>query len=106
MGLLVGTPSRHLESRATPGARMSDICGIIGDLKREDQGVYVFPRLTLLGYDSKEPQVQRLLQLGYKVGDEDSRYEGVEIKGSSPFQLMRTLAKEFNYRPLKPVFAP
>merc|ERR1712168_1363461 len=38
-----------------------------------------------------------------RVGDEDSRYEGVEIKQSSPFKLMRTLAKEYGYRPLKAI---
>jgi len=84
---------------------MSDICGIIGDLKREEQGVYEFPCLTLLGFDTKEPTVRKLCQLGFKVGDEDARYEGVEIQKSSPFQLMRTLAKEFGYKPLKPVIS-
>jgi len=82
---------------------MSEVCGIIADLKREEQGVYTFPCLTLLGYDTREPAIQRLLKLGFKVGDEDARYEGVEVKGSSPFQLMRSLAKEFDYQPLKAV---
>lgn len=63
----------------------------------------MFPCLTLLGYDTKEEPLKRLQQLGYKVGDEDSRYEGVEIKQSSPFKLMRSLAKEYGYRPLKAV---
>ena len=68
-----------------------------------DQGVYVFPCLTLLGYDTKEEPLKKLQQLGFRVGDEDSRYEGVEIKQSSPFKLMRALAKECGYRPLKAV---
>jgi len=80
---------------------MSDICGIIGDIKREEQGVYNFPCFTLMGYGTNEAEVKKLCQLGYKVGDEDSRYEGVEIRRSSPFQMMRTLAKEFGYKPLK-----
>jgi len=85
---------------------MSEVCGIICDLKREDQGVYEFPRLTLLGYTRGEETIARLHKLGYKVGDEDSRQEGVEIEKTSPFQLMRTLAKEFGYRPLKAVITP
>ena len=32
-----------------------------------EQGVYEFPRLTLLGFDTNEPQVRRLSQLGLKV---------------------------------------
>ena len=32
-----------------------------------EQGVYEFPRLTLLGFDTNEPQVKRLTQLGLKV---------------------------------------
>jgi len=80
---------------------MTEICGIIGDLKREDQGVYVFPCLTLMGYDTKEEPLKKLQQLGFKIGDENARYEGVEIKKSSPFKLMRALAKEYGYRPTK-----
>jgi len=82
---------------------MSEVCGIICDMKREEQGVYEFPRLTLLGFDTNEPQVRRLSQLGLKVSDEDSRHEGVEIERSSPFHLSRILAKEFGYRLLKAV---
>merc|ERR1712037_795546 len=84
-------------------AKMSEVCGIICDMKREEQGVYEFPRLTLLGFDTNEPQVRRLTQLGLKVSDEDSRHEGVEIERSSPFHLSRILAKEFGYRLLKAV---
>ena len=32
-----------------------------------EQGVYEFPRLTLLGFDTNEPQVKKLTQLGLKV---------------------------------------
>ena len=32
-----------------------------------EQGVYEFPRLTLLGFDTNEPQIRRLSQLGLKV---------------------------------------
>jgi len=56
-----------------------------------------------MGYDNKEEPIKKLQQLGYRVGDEDSRYEGVEIKQSSPFKLMRTLAKEYGYKPLKAI---
>ena len=36
-------------------------------LPNPEQGVYEFPRLTLLGFDTNEPQVKRLTQLGLKV---------------------------------------
>jgi len=80
---------------------MSEICGIIGDLKREEQGIYVFPCITLLGFQRGETLIKKISQLGFKVEDENTRHEGVEIHRSSPFQLMRTLAKEFGYKPLK-----
>merc|ERR1712055_70482 len=80
--------------------------GIIGDLKREDQGVYTFPCFTLMGYDNNAEILKKIKQLGFKIGDEDSRYEGVEIRNSSPFQLMRVLAKEYGYKHLKPMNAP
>ena len=67
------------------------------------QGVYVFPRLTILGFSTKDPQVQRLHKLGYRLEDANTRNEGIEIKDISPFCLMRTLAEEFGYRILKMV---
>jgi len=85
---------------------MTEICGIIGDLKREDQGVYTFPCFTLMGYDNNAEILKKIKQLGFKIGDEDARYEGVEIRNSSPFQLMRVLAKEYGYKHLKPMNAP
>ena len=63
----------------------------------------MFPCLTLLGYDSKEEPLSKIKQLGFKLGDEDPRYEGVEVKNSSPFKLMRVLAKEYGYRQLKAI---
>ena len=63
----------------------------------------MFPCLTLLGYDNKEEPLRRIKELGFKVGDEDPRYEGVEVKQSSPFKLMRVLAKEYAYKPLKAI---
>jgi len=76
---------------------MADICGIIADIKREEQGVYVFPQLTLMGYDTKSPELAKLKDLGIKIGDENSRYEGVEVARSSPFKLMRTMARTFGF---------
>ena len=61
----------------------------------------MFPCLTLLGYDADEAPVQKLKQIGYNLGDSDTRHEGVEIKGKSPFHLIRTMAKEFGYSPEK-----
>jgi len=81
---------------------MVDVCGIIADLKREEEGVYLFPQLTLLGYDSNAPELAKLKSIGFKIGDENSRYEGVEIRCISPFTLMRALAKEFGFSPKEP----
>ena len=68
-----------------------------------EQGVYVFPRLTILGYDKHEFPVQRLQQLGYELEDANIRNEGIEIKRKSPFCLMRTLAEEFGFKVTKMV---
>jgi len=81
---------------------MSEVCGIIADLKREAQGVYEFRRLTLLGYDTDEPAIKQLVQLGYKISDANPGAEGVEITQSSPFQLMRTMAKELGFKACVP----
>ena len=67
------------------------------------QGVYVFPRLTLLGFNKEDPLVRRLEQLGLRLEDENARYEGLEIRYKSPFCLMRTLAEEFGYKIIKMV---
>ena len=67
------------------------------------QGVYVFPRLTILGYDKHEDQIKRLHQLGYELEDANIRNEGIEIKHKSPFCLMRTLAEEFGFKVTKMV---
>ena len=67
------------------------------------QGVYVFPCLTLLGYDNHEAPIQKLQKLGYKLADSNTRSEGREIKNISPFHLFRVMAKEFNYSPVKVV---
>ena len=68
-----------------------------------EQGVYVFPRLTILGYDKHEAPIQRLQQLGFQLEDANTRNEGIEIKGKSPFCLMRTLAEEFGFKMIKMV---
>ena len=67
------------------------------------QGVYIFPRLTLLGFNKPDPLVRRLEQLGFKLEDENARYEGLEIRSKSPFCLMRSLAEEFGYKIIKMV---
>jgi len=82
---------------------MTDICGVVADIKREAQGVYVFPCLTLLGYDNHEAPIQKLQKLGYRLADSNTRSEGREIKNISPFHLFRVMAKEFNYSPVKVV---
>ncbi|XP_023332455.1 uncharacterized protein LOC111704450 [Eurytemora carolleeae] len=82
---------------------MSDVCGIIADIKREGTGVYEFRKLTLLGFDTADQEIKTLLGLGLKVGDANEKYEGVEIPNISPFKLMRHLAKEFGYKPCVPV---
>merc|ERR1712080_787012 len=79
------------------GNDMADVCGIIADIKREEQGVYVFPQLTLMGYDTNSPELAKLKDLGIKIGDENARYEGVEVARSSPYKLMRTMAKAFGF---------
>ena len=66
----------------------------------------MFPCLTLLGYEADEAPVLKLKQVGYDLGDSNSRHEGVEIKGKSPFHLIRTMAKEFGYSPEKISVAP
>jgi len=81
---------------------MTEVCGIIADIKREEEGMYVFPQLTLLGYDNNDPVLGRLKQLGYKIADENARHEGVEIARSSPFKLIRTMAKEFGFSAKEP----
>jgi len=81
---------------------MSDICGIISDLKREEQGVYVFKKLTLMGFDRGDEELAKLQALGYKISDENARFEGVEISNSSPFKLMRSLGAEFGFKAGKP----
>ena len=67
------------------------------------QGVYIFPRLTLLGFNKQDPLVRRLDQLGLKLEDGNARCEGLEIRFKSPFCLMRTLAEEFGYKIIKMV---
>ena len=39
-----------------------------------EQGVYEFKKLTLLGYNSGEEEIKRLVQLGFKVRKVD-RYK-------------------------------
>ena len=62
-----------------------------------DVGVYVFPCLTLLGFDKQDPVVARLQGLGVRLEDHDRRCEGLEVASSSPFHLIRTLATGLGY---------
>ena len=65
-----------MHRKVLPIAELS--CGLEGSLTRvpgaylvvprpPDQGVYQFPRLTLLGYTRGEETIARLHKLGYKV---------------------------------------
>ena len=47
-----------------------------------DVGVYVFPCLTLLGFDKQDPVVTRLQGLGVRLEDHDRRCEGLEVASS------------------------
>ena len=82
------------------------MCGIITEIRREggcrclvrgqmlvsvscyvmyvvpDVGVYVFPCLTLLGFDKQDPVVARLQGLGVRLEDHDRRCEGLEVASS------------------------
>ena len=67
-------------------------------------GVYVFPRLTLLGFENTDPEFRKLEEVTkYDFDDSDKRNEGVEVKNISPFELIRDLAKHLNYEPVKVV---
>merc|ERR1712154_215761 len=68
---------------------MTDICGIIADIKREGEGEYIIPTSTVFGL--KQEELDLLLKEGLKVRDSDRRIEGVEVHGSSPFKIMRLL---------------
>ena len=61
----------------------------------------MFPCLTLLGYDKNEVLVKKLSSIGFNLEDSNSRNEGLEIKRVSPFYLIRVLAREFSFSPLK-----
>jgi len=74
---------------------MADICGIIADLKREDNGVYVFPRLTLMGLENSE--ISDLKSAGFSLEDANTRYEGVEVSKTSPYKVLRSLARIGSY---------
>ena len=64
-------------------------------------GVYVFPCLTILGYDKDDSLIQKLMKIGFRLSDSNSRCEGLELKNVSPFYLMRLLAREFGFDPVK-----
>jgi len=85
---------------------MADVCGIIADIKREEEGMYVFPQMTLLGYDTNDPVLAKLKQVGFKIADENARHEGVEIARSSPFKLIRAMAKLFGFSAKEPSAVP
>ena len=73
-------------------------------LKYLAPGVYVFPRLTLLGFEKTDPEFRKLEEITkYDFDDSDKRNEGVEVKNISPFELVRDLARHLNYEPVKVV---
>merc|ERR1711892_1556734 len=74
---------------------MSEICGIVGDLKREGEGEYKIPCSTIFGLTKEE--IQQLAGQGLKIGDDDSRIDGVEITGASPFKVMRILCSKYGW---------
>ena len=73
-------------------------------LKYPARGVYVFPRLTLLGFENTDHEFRKLEEVTkYDFDDSDKRNEGVEVKNISPFELIRDLARHLNYEPVKVV---
>jgi hypothetical protein len=44
-----------------------------------------------------DEELGQLGQHGLRIGDEHPRHDGVEIKGSSPFKVMRILCKNFGW---------
>ena len=73
-------------------------------LKYLAAGVYVFPRLTLLGFEKTDPEFRKLEEVTtYDFDDSDKRNEGFEVKNISPFELIRDLARLLNYEPVKVV---
>ena len=61
----------------------------------------MFPCLTILGYDKEDSLIQKLTKIGFRLGDSNTRCEGLELKNVSPFYLMRILAREFGFDPVK-----
>merc|ERR1712010_353343 len=74
---------------------MSEVCGIICDMKREGEGEYTIPTSTVFGLTREE--IGQLQTWGFKIEDNDARQEGVEVRGSSPFKLMRVLCSKFGW---------
>merc|ERR1712142_261555 len=74
---------------------MAEICGIIGDLKREGEGEYIIPCSTIFGLSM--PEIKQLVGEGLKIGDEDPKNDGVEVRGASPFKVMRILCSKFGW---------
>ena len=73
-------------------------------LKYPAPGVYVFPRLTLLGFENTDAEFRKLEEATkYDFDDSDKRNEGVEVKNISAFCLIRDLARHLNYEPVKVV---
>ena len=73
-------------------------------LKYLAPGVYVFPRLTLLGLENTDPEFRKLEEVTkYDFDDSDKRNEGVEVKNISAFCLIRDLGRHLNYEPVKVV---
>merc|ERR1712032_1368060 len=75
--------------------KMSEVCGIICDMKREGEGEYTIPTSTVFGLNREE--IGQLQSQGFKIEDNDARQEGVEVRGSSPFKLMRVLCSKFGW---------
>merc|ERR1711892_1631310 len=74
---------------------MTEICGIIGDLKREGEGEYVIPTSTIFGLDMAE--CRQLIEEGLKVADADPKNDGVEVRCASPFKVMRILCSKYGW---------
>merc|ERR1719150_3482288 len=67
----------------------------IADIRRESEGEYTIPTSTVFGLTKEE--IKQLQSHGFKIEDNDTRQEGVEVQGSSPFKLMRVLCSKFGW---------
>merc|ERR1719192_101157 len=73
----------------------TEAIGVVADMKREGEGEYTIPTSTVFGLTREE--IGQLQTQGFKIEDNDARQEGVEVRGSSPFKLMRVLCSKFGW---------